>query len=45
MVVVLVVVIPVGVLVTGAVVAGFLGHLNKVEADDHGDDVWRELNY
>lgn len=45
MVVVLVVVIPVGVLITGGIMAAVLGYLTKAEADAKGDDVWRELNY
>lgn len=45
MVVVLVVVIPVGVLMTGGAMAALLGHVVKQSADDSGDEVWRELNY
>ena len=45
MVFVLVVVIPVGVIMTGAVMAALLGHLVKEEADAKGDEDWRELNY
>lgn len=45
MVVVLVVVIPVGVLMTGAAMAALIGHLLKEDADAKGDEVWRDLNY
>jgi hypothetical protein len=45
MVVVLVVVIPVGVLITGGIMAAVLGYLTKQQADVQGDEVWRELNY
>jgi hypothetical protein len=44
-VVVLVLVIPIAVFLSGGVAAGLLGHFLKDEADGHGDEVWRELNY
>ena len=44
LVVILVFIIPVGVLLSGAVGAGLLGWLLKESADDAGDPVWRELN-
>ena len=42
--IVLVVLIPVGVLMSGAIGAGVLGWLLKDTTDKAGDAVWRELN-
>ena len=44
-VVVLVVAIPVGVIMSGAVMAAVLGFLGKETADAEGDETWRKLNY
>ena len=44
-VVVLVLVIPVAVFVSGGVAAGLLGFFLKDEAEAKGDETWRELNY
>jgi hypothetical protein len=44
-VVVLVLVIPVAVFVSGGVASGLLGFFLKDEADAKGDETWRELNH
>lgn len=44
-VVILLVVIPVGVLMTGGVAAGLIGSFLKADADAHGEDTWKQLNY
>jgi ABC-type thiamin/hydroxymethylpyrimidine transport system permease subunit len=38
-------VFPVLVLISGGIASGLLGWVLKQDADDHGDDVWRRLNY
>jgi hypothetical protein len=44
MVLVLVVLFPVGALMTGGALAALFGWSLKAEADDRGEEIWRELN-
>ncbi len=44
-VVILLVIIPVSVIMTGAVGAALIGAVLKKDADDRGDEVWKQLNY
>jgi hypothetical protein len=38
-------VFPILVLISGAIASGLLGALLKQDADTHGDQVWKPLNY
>jgi hypothetical protein len=41
----LAIVFPIVVLISGGIASGLLGWLLKEDADEHGEEIWKQLNY